>query len=232
MMKKDTSEEIRVLLADDHAVVLAGLRMLFSEDPHLTVVADADTPERAIDKARAYTPDVVVMDIRFGPEGDLSGIDACREIRSSLAGTRVIMFTSHSEREAVLDSVLAGASGFLTKNVGPSQVIDAIKSVARGESLLDPSVTGAVLSRLEELTKRSAKPSSDGDLTARELDVLKLIGEGLTNKEIAERLVVSPFTARNHVIRILDKLGFSRRTEAAAHAVRLGLLAKDDPSHR
>jgi two-component system response regulator DevR len=229
MTAKDS--EVRLLLADDHAVVLAGLRMLFSEETDLVVVAEADTPERAVEKTRAFRPQVVIMDIRFGPEGDLSGIAACREIRSECPSARVIMFTSHSEREAVLNSVLAGASGFLTKNVGPARLIDAVRSVARGESLLDPSVTGAVLRRLEELTSQSSKSPESNDLTPRELEVLRLIGEGLTNKEIAERLVVSPFTARNHVIRILDKLGFSRRTEAAAHAARLGLLSTDNQAN-
>lgn len=223
-MTTTSQEGIRLLIADDHAVVLAGLRMLFADEPDLYVVAEATVPNLAVEKARAYRPDVVLMDIRFGPDGDMSGIDACREVRSQLPNTRVIMFTSHPERESGLDSVLAGASGFLTKNVGPSQLIEAIRAVHRGQSLLDPSVTGSVLRRLEELSKHPAAEESSG-LSAREKEVLALIAQGLTNKEIAARLVVSPFTARNHVIRILDKLGLSRRAEAAALAVRMGLLA-------
>ncbi len=214
---------IRLLIADDHAVVLAGLRMLFAEEAALDIVGQASTPREALQKARALRPDVALLDIRFGEDGDASGIDTCRQIRSELPETQVIMFTSYAARESVLDSVLAGAAGFLTKNVGPGQLVDAIRAVARGEALLDSTVTLDVIRRLEELSRGpAASPASV--LTEREREVLLLIAEGYTNKEIAAKLVVSPFTARNHVIRILDKLGLSRRSEAAVQAVRLGLI--------
>jgi DNA-binding NarL/FixJ family response regulator len=215
-------DSIRLLIADDHAVVLVGLRMLFLEEPGLKVVAEAATPDQALEKARAYQPDIALMDVRFGAAGDLSGIDACRRIRSELPETRVIMFTSHSEGDSVLNSVLAGASGYLTKNVGPAQLIAAIRAVHRGESLLDPSVTGPILRRLQDLSRQAGSESDH--LSPREKEVLILIAEGFTNKEIAAKLIVSPFTARNHVIRILEKLGLSNRAEAAAQAVRMGLL--------
>lgn len=219
----ERSPRLRLLIADDHAVVLAGLRMLFAEEHELEIVGEARTPGDAVAKARSLQPDVVLMDIRFGPDGDASGIDACRQIRSELAETQVIMFTSYAGRESVLDSVLAGASGFLTKNVGAPQIVEAIRAVARGEALLDSSVTRGVIQRLEELSRAPSAAPAAG-LTEREREVLLLIAQGCTNKEIAAKLVVSPFTARNHVIRILEKLGLSRRSEAAVQAVRLGLL--------
>jgi len=165
---------------------------------------------------------VVLMDIRMGEGDDASGIDACREIRSELSQTQVMMFTSYGQRESVLSSILAGATAFLTKNVGHAQLLEAIRAVGRGQSLLDPSVTRDVIERLADLSRGPSGP--DALLSEREREVLLLVAQGCTNKEIAARLVVSPYTARNHVIRILDKLGLSRRSEAAAQAVRLGLL--------
>ncbi len=218
----EAPQRLRLLIADDHAVVIAGLRMLLSSEPGIEIIADAQAPDEAVRKAHTLRPDVVLMDIRFGPDGDASGIDACREIRSELPETKVIMFTSYAGRESVLNSVLAGATGFLTKNVGPGQIVEAILAAARGEALLDSSVTRGVIQRLEELTRGAPSPASA--LTEREKEVLLLIAQGYTNKEIAAKLVVSPFTARNHVIRILEKLGLSRRSEAAVQAVRLGLL--------
>jgi len=213
---------LRVLIVDDHAVVRKGLQAVLAEEEGLEVVGEASNADESVDKARALRPDVVLMDIRMGEGDDASGIDACRRIRSELAETQVIMFTSYGERESVLSSIVAGATGFLTKNVSHTRLVEAIRAAGRGESLLDPSVTRDVITSLAELSKTSAK--GDDDLSEREKEVLLLIAQGCTNKEIAARLVVSPFTARNHVIRILDKLGLSRRSEAAAQAVRLGML--------
>jgi two-component system response regulator DevR len=213
---------LRVLIVDDHAVVRKGLQAVLAEEEGLEVVGEASNADESVDKARALRPDVVLMDIRMGEGDDASGIDACRRIRSELAETQVIMFTSYGERESVLSSIVAGATGFLTKNVSHTRLVEAIRAAGRGESLLDPSVTRDVITSLAELSKTS--PKGDDDLSEREREVLLLIAQGCTNKEIAARLVVSPFTARNHVIRILDKLGLSRRSEAAAQAVRLGML--------
>jgi two-component system, NarL family, response regulator DevR len=213
---------LRVLIVDDHAVVRKGLQAVLAEEEGLEVVGEASNADESVDKARALRPDVVLMDIRMGEGDDASGIDACRRIRSELAETQVIMFTSYGERESVLSSIVAGATGFLTKNVSHTRLVEAIRAAGRGESLLDPSVTRDVLTSLAELSKAPAK--GDDDLSEREKEVLLLIAQGCTNKEIAARLVVSPFTARNHVIRILDKMGLSRRSEAAAQAVRLGML--------
>jgi len=218
----EEAPRIRILVVDDHAVVRRGLQAVLADEAGLEVVGEAANARDAVARARALQPDIVFMDIRMGEADDASGIDACRQIRDELPETQVIMFTSYGERESVLSSIMAGATGFLTKNVSHAQLIQAIRAAGRGESLLDTGVTRGVIERLAELS-RAAAPAGAG-LSEREREVLLLIAQGLTNKEIAARLFVSPFTARNHVIHILDKLGLSRRAEAAAQAVRLGLL--------
>lgn len=213
---------LRILIVDDHAVVRTGLRAVLEDEQGLEIVGEAASGDESLVKAQALRPDVVLMDVRMGEGDDASGIDACRQIRTELPETQVIMFTSYGEQESVLSSIMAGATGFLTKNVSHMQLLEAIRAVGRGESLLDPSVTRNVIDRLAELSKTPAKP--EDPLSEREKEVLLLIAQGHTNKEIAAKLFVSPYTARNHVIRILDKLGLSRRSEAAAQAVRLGLV--------
>ena len=215
---------LRILIVDDHAVVRRGLQAVLEDEEGLEVVGEASSGRESVAKARALRPNVVLMDIRMGEGDDASGIDACRQIRSELPDTHVIMFTSYGERESVLSSIMAGATGFLTKNVSHAQLVEAIRAAGRGESLLDPSVTRGVIDRLAELSKA---PAPEGILSEREKEVLFLVAQGYTNKEIASKLFVSPYTARNHVIRILDKLGLSRRSEAAAQAVRLGLVREE-----
>ncbi len=220
-----TSEQVkpvRILIVDDHAVVRTGLRAVLEDEEGLEVVGEAASARESLVKAQALRPDVVLMDIRMEEGDDAGGIDACRQIRSDLPDTQVIMFTSYGQRESVLSSIMAGATGFLTKNVGHARLVEAIRAVGRGQSLLDPSVTREVIDRLAELSK--AVPGPEDILSEREKEILLLVAEGCTNKEIAAKLFLSPYTARNHVIRILDKLGLSRRSEAAAEAVRLGLL--------
>ena len=219
---------LRILIVDDHAVVRRGLQAVLQDEDGLEVVGEAASAREAVVHATALRPDVVLMDIRMGEGDDASGIDACRQIRADLPDTQVIMFTSYGQRESVLSSIMAGASGFLTKNVSHARLVDAIRAAGRGEALLDPSVTLDVIQRLAELSKAPATP--EGALSEREKEVLLLIAQGYTNKEIAARLFVSPFTARNHVIRILDKLGLSRRSEAAAQAVKMGLLRQSKES--
>ncbi len=219
-------QPLRILVVDDHAVVRKGLQSVLEDEEGLEVVGEAASASESMTKARVLRPDVVLMDIRMGEGDDASGIDACRQIRSELPDTQVIMFTSYGQREAVLASIMAGARGFLTKNVSHAELVAAIRAVGQGKSLLDPSVTRDVIERLAELSKASAGP--EGALSEREKEVLLLIAHGCTNKEIAARLFLSPYTARNHVIRILDKLGLSRRSEAAVQAVRLGLVEESD----
>ena len=213
---------MRILLVDDHEVVRAGLRAVLSLEPDLEVVGEAATAREAIDKALALRPDVVLMDVRLGGPEDIGGIEACREIRSAMPEAGVLMFSSFGERETVLSAIVAGAVGYLTKNVARAQLVAGIRAVGQGQSLLDSAVTGPILQRLVELSQASPRP--DDVLSQREKEVLLLIAKGHTNREIAAALVISEHTARNHVTHILDKLGLSRRSEAAAFAAKLGLL--------
>jgi DNA-binding NarL/FixJ family response regulator len=209
------------MIVDDHEVVRMGLRAALEVEADFTVVAEASSGKEAIAKARAHQPDIVLMDVRM--DGGHDGIEACREIRSELPGTQVLMLTSFAEEETVVAALLAGAAGYVLKNVARARLLEALRSVARGESLLDSKVTRSVLEKLVGMHQR---PDDNDDLTAREREVLVLIAEGATNKEIAAKLVVSENTARNHVSHILSKLGFSRRSEAAAYAAKKGLAGE------
>ena len=213
---------LRVLVVDDHEVVRAGLRAVLEAEQGIEVVGEAGTVDRAVERAVALKPDLVLLDVRLGEGADVGGIQACREIRSAVPQARVLMFSSYGERETVLSSILAGASGYLMKNVGRAQLIAALQAVGQGESLLDPSVTKPLLDRLVQLSSASGK--AEDPLSEREKEVLLLIAKGYTNREIAGTLFISEHTARNHVVHILDKLGLSRRSEAAAYAAKLGLL--------
>ncbi len=211
----------RLMIVDDHEVVRMGLRAALEVEPDFTVVAEASNGIEAIERAKAHAPDIVLMDVRMD---GTDGIEACREIRSDLPDTKVLMLTSFAEEQTVVAAVLAGAAGYVLKNVARSRLLDALRSVARGESLLDSKVTRTVL---EQLVGARTRPGDDEDnLTAREREVLALIADGATNKEIAAKLVVSDNTARNHVSHILSKLGLTRRSEAAAYAVRKGLARR------
>lgn len=163
------------------------------------------------------------MDVRLG---DGSGIEACRAIKNDRPQTHVLMLTSFGDEEAVMSSIMAGASGYLLKNVGRSDLLKAIRAVAQGQNLLDPAVTKRVLERLARLTA-NAQDQSLQAISDREKEVLVLVAQGLTNKEIAAQLVISDNTARNHVSRLLDKLGLTRRSEAAAFAAEHGLLRRE-----
>jgi len=208
----------RLMIVDDHEVVRMGLRAALEVEPDFTVVAEAGNGREAVEKARAHRPDIVLMDVRMD---GMDGIEACREVRSELPETKVLMLTSFAEEETVVAALLAGAAGYVLKNVARSRLLEALRSVARGESLLDSKVTKGVL---EKLVGGKQQADDGTELTAREREVLVLIADGATNKEIAATLVVSENTARNHVSHILSKLGFSRRSEAAAYAVKKGLV--------
>ena len=211
----------RLMIVDDHEVVRMGLKAALEIEEDFTVVAEAGNGQDAIDRAKVQRPDIVLMDVRMD---GMDGIEACREIRSEFPDTRVLMLTSFAEEETVVAALLAGAAGYVLKNVARARLLEALRSVARGETLLDSKVTRSVL---EKLTSGAGAKQSDDNLTEREREVLVLIADGATNKEIAAKLVVSENTARNHVSHILSKLGFSRRSEAAAYAVRKGLV-KDE----
>ena len=202
----------RVLICDDHEVVREGLRTLLSRHKDTLVVAgEAATMAEAVETAARTRPDVVIMDVRL-PDG--SGVEACRAIREARPETRVIMLTSYADDEAVFASIVAGASGYLLKQTRGQAVIDAIQAVAQGRSLLDPDVTGKVLERVR--LGREEDPAL-ASLTEQERKVVEQLAEGKTNREIGAVLFLSEKTVKNYVSRILDKLGLSRRAEAAAY---------------
>lgn len=207
----------RVLICDDHEVVREGLRGLISRQAGMSVVGEAGTVAESVQAAARAKPDVVIMDVRL-PDG--SGVEACRAIREARPETRVIMLTSYADDEALFASIIAGASGYLLKQTRGQAVVDAITAVAAGRSLLDPDVTGRVLERLRE--SRAEDPAI-ASLTEQERKVLTGLAEGKTNREIGEVLFLSEKTVKNYVSRILDKLGLSRRAEAAAY------MAKHQP---
>ena len=203
---------LRLLVVDDHEVVRQGLVALLDRRAGFEVVAEAGTVAESIEQARRHQPDIIVMDVRL-PDG--SGIEACREIRAELPGTRVIMLTSYPDEEAVMSAIIAGASGYLLKQIRARDLVAAIETVGRGESLLDPGVTENVLERIRRM-------ASGGDtdelsaLTAQERKILMLVAEGKTNKEIAADVFLSDKTVKNYVSSILSKLDLERRAQAAA----------------
>lgn len=204
--------DVRVMLCDDHEVVREGLRTLVSRQEGMAVVGEASSVKEAIEAATRSRPDVIIMDVRL-PDG--SGVEACRTIREARPETRVIMLTSYADDEALFASIVAGASGYLLKQTRGQAVIDAIQAVASGRSLLDPDVTGKVLERVRK--GRGDEDPALASLTEQERKVLEQLAEGKTNREIGEVLFLSEKTVKNYVSRILDKLGLSRRAEAAAY---------------
>ena len=210
----DGDGPVRVFLLDDHEIVRRGLKELFEADGDLVVVGEAGTAEEALDRIPATRPQVAVLDVRL-PDG--SGVEVCREIRSRHPEVQCLMLTSYADDEALFSASMAGASGYVLKQVKGSDLLDGVRRVARGESLLDPSVTRRVLERLRE------KPEDDelAGLTDQERRILDLIAEGLTNRQIGERMFLAEKTIKNYVSNLLAKLGMSRRSEAAAYAARL-----------
>ncbi len=209
------TDQVLVLIVDDHEVVRDGLRAVLRRRADLVAVGEADSVASAIKEARRTKPDVVIMDVRL-PDG--SGVEACREIRAERPETKVLMLTSYAHEDAVLASIMAGASGYLLKETRSQALIDAVQRVARGESLLDPGVTQKVLERL-----RAGQGDRDGELSLlseQERKILDLIAEGKTNKEIAQEVFLSDKTVKNYVSSILSKLGLRRRSEAAAFIAR------------
>ncbi|MCI0844296.1 MAG: response regulator transcription factor [Chloroflexi bacterium] len=201
--------KLKVLIVDDHDIVRKGLAMLISRQEGLSVVAEAGTVAEAVEKARKSVPDVVVMDIHL-PDG--TGIEACRDIRDENSDIKVLMLTSHSDEEAVMGSIMAGASGYLLKEVRSQEIVDAIRRVGAGQSLLDPTVTAGVLERVRQGKEEDVL----AQLTGQEQKVLELIAEGQTNREIAGQIDLGEKTVKNCVNNILDKLEISRRSRAAA----------------
>jgi DNA-binding NarL/FixJ family response regulator len=204
----------RVFLLDDHEIVRRGLRELFETEDDLQIVGEAATAEEAIGRIPATQPDVAVLDVRL-PDGD--GIEVCREIRSRHQEIACLMLTSFADDEAVYAAIMAGASGYVLKQVRGDDLVDAVRRVGNGESLLDPAVTARVLDRL----RRQGEDDELAGLTDQEKRLLDLIAQGLTNRQIGEHMYLAEKTIKNYVSNLLTKLGMHRRTEVAAYAARL-----------
>jgi two-component system response regulator DevR len=211
-----TEPAIRVMLVDDHEVVRQGIRALVEAAGGMVVVAEASGVAEAVERALSTLPDVVVMDVRLV---DGSGIEATREIRAARPDTRVIMLTSFADDEALFASIMAGAAGYVLKQVRSNDLVRSIRAVAEGQSLLDPAVTGAVLERLRKGKHLLMDPKL-ARLSPQEERILTLIAEGKTNKEIGEDLKLAEKTVKNYVSAILSKLEVTRRAEAAAYLAR------------
>ncbi|MEU2749795.1 response regulator transcription factor [Streptomyces collinus] len=206
---------IRVFLLDDHEVVRRGVHDLLNDEPDITVVGEAGTVEQALVRVPALRPQVAVLDVRL-PDGD--GVSVCRELRSRMPELACLMLTSFDDEEALLDSIMAGASGYVLKQIQGSDLVSAVRTVAAGQSLLDPSATTRLMARLRQDQQPEEKPDALPGLTDREREILALIGEGLTNRQIGQRLYLAEKTVKNHISRLLAKLGVERRVQAAVIA--------------
>lgn len=204
---------LRVLVVDDHEVVRQGLVALLDRRDSFQVVAEAGTVAESIEQAHRHRPDIVIMDIRL-PDG--SGIEACRAIRAELPDTRIVMLTSYPDEEAVLSAIVAGASGYLLKQIRGRDLVAALETVGHGGSLLDPAVTERVLERIRRIATGESETDEMSQLTSQERKILLLVAEGMTNKEIATEIFLSDKTVKNYVSSILAKLNLERRAQAAA----------------
>ena len=207
-------ESITVFLLDDHEIVRRGIRDLLEAEGDIVVVGEASTADQAVGRVHALDPDVAVLDVRL-EEGN--GIEACRDIRSLHPRTACLILTSFADDEALFQAILAGAAGYLLKQIRTNDLVDAVRRVAAGQHLLDPTVTARVLERI-----RKGNPQDErlARLTEQERKVLELVAEGLTNRQIGDRLHLAEKTVKNYVTSVLSKLGMTRRTEAAVYAVR------------
>lgn len=213
---------IRVLITDDHSIVRKGIRALLATERDIQIIGEACDGAEAVEQALVLHPDLVLMDLVM-PK--LDGIEATRQITTRQPGTRVLVLTSFAADDKVFPAIKAGALGYLLKDSGPSQLVEAIHQVHRGEPSLDPAIARKVLSELSHPPK---KPLTAEPLTERELGVLRLVAQGKSNKEIAEMLIITEMTVRTHVSNILGKLHLASRTQAALYALREGIASLDD----
>jgi two-component system, NarL family, response regulator DevR len=207
---------LRVLLVDDHEVVRVGVRALIERHPDMEVIGEASTVREAIEGTERLRPDVVLLDVRL-PGG--SGVDACREIKNRWPETKIIMLTSFAEDETILDAIACGAEGYVLKQIGSAQLIEALEKVGSGQCLLDPAVTSRVLAQVRQARQWELAQAFAG-LNRQELEILARVAEGLTNREIGAQLALSEKTVRNYVSAILSKLDLTSRAQAAAYAAR------------
>jgi DNA-binding NarL/FixJ family response regulator len=206
---------VRVFLLDDHEVVRRGVAELLEAESDLSVVGEASTAAEALARVPAARPDVAVLDVRL-PDGD--GVTVCRELRSRLPDLRCLMLTSFADDDALFDAIMAGASGYVLKQIRGTDLVGAVRTVANGQSLLDPRTTAQVLERMRSAAEKKGPVAG---LSEQERTVLTLIGEGLTNREIGERMFLAEKTVKNYVSHLLAKLGMQRRTQAAILATEL-----------
>jgi len=211
--------KIRVLLVDDHELLMLGLKTLLERKANIEVVATVKSGEEAIEAAQKTDLDIILMDIRMP---GLSGIEACREIKENKPGTKVIMLTSYADEEAILASLVAGAEGYVLKQIGSDALVDAVEKVSQGQALLDPVVTKKVIEMVKniEIEKNQGQPEILSALTEQEKKVLGIMTQGKTNKEIADKLFLSDKTVRNYVSGILHKMDFQNRTQAIAFGLK------------
>ncbi|MFI0151185.1 response regulator [Streptomyces lydicus] len=207
---------IRVFLLDDHEVVRRGVQDLLDAEPDIEVVGDAGTADHALARGPALRPDVAVLDVRL-PDGD--GVSVCRELRSRMPGLACLMLTSFDDDDALLDAIMAGAAGYVLKEIKGADLVGAVRTVASGRSMLDPATTARLMTTLRG-EENATEPQADAlsGLSPREREIVGLIGEGLTNRQIGKRLYLSEKTVKNHISRLLAKLGVERRIQAAVLA--------------
>jgi two-component system, NarL family, response regulator DevR len=218
------ADVIRVFLLDDHEVVRRGVRDILEAETDIEVVGEAGTVEQALARIPATRPNVAVLDVRL-PDGD--GVGVCRDIRSGYPDIQCLMLTSFSDDEAMFQAIMAGAAGYLLKQIKGTDIVDGVRRAARGESLLDPMVTKRVLDRLRKPPEEDARMAR---LTDQERRILALIAEGMTNRQIAETIHLAEKTVKNYVSNLLAKLGMERRTQAAVYAARLGSPPSEGPT--
>lgn len=211
----DPTTPVSIFLLDDHEVVRRGVRDLLDAEPDLTVVGEASTAEQALVRIPALRPRVAVLDVRLA-DGD--GVAVCRELRSRMPELACLMLTSFDDEEALLDAIMAGAAGYVLKQITGTDLVTAVRTVASGQSMLDPGTTSRVMARLRGEAEPQQRAHGLPDLTEREQEILVLVGEGLTNREIGQRLYLAEKTVKNNISRLLAKLGVERRVQAAVLA--------------
>ena len=216
------TKQIKVFLLDDHEIVRLGVRDLLEAEPDITVIGEAGTAASALARIPALRPDVAVLDVRL-PDGD--GVSVCRDIRSRMPEVACLMLTSFGDDEALFEAIMAGAAGYVLKQIRGTDLVGAVRTVASGRSLLDPEAASRVMARMRD---QSSKSDPLAGLTGQERKILELIGEGLTNRQIGERLFLAEKTVKNYVSALFAKLGMERRTQAAAYAARIF----DDEDHQ
>jgi len=212
---------IKVFLLDDHEIVRRGVRELLEAEPDITVIGEAGTAASALARIPALMPDVAVLDVRL-PDGD--GVSVCRDIRSALPQVACLMLTSFGDDEALFDAIMAGAAGYVLKQIRGTDLVGAVRTIAAGRSLLDPAAASRIMQRMRDQATRSDPLA---ELTPQERRILELIGEGLTNRQIGERMFLAEKTVKNYVSALFAKLGMKRRTQAAAFAAKVF----DDQDH-